>query len=75
MRPLLGLLARRYAAWTTAWLFIVGTLVVVTLPAYASTYPDDGARRVAVELRGARGRCSAGRSAPSSRCSWRCWGC
>jgi ABC-2 type transport system permease protein len=50
MTSLLGLLARRYAAWTTTWLFIVGLLVVVTLPAYASTYPDDAARRVAVEL-------------------------
>jgi ABC-2 type transport system permease protein len=50
MTSLLGLLARQYAAWTMTWLFIVGTLVVVTLPAYASTYPDDAARRVAVEL-------------------------
>jgi len=50
MTSLLGLLARRYAAWTTTWLFIVGTLVVVTLPSYASTYPDEVARRVAVEL-------------------------
>ena len=55
MTSLLGLLARRYAVWTTTWLFIVGTLVVgtlvvVTLPAYASTYPDDSARRVAVAL-------------------------
>ena len=50
MTSLLGLLARRYAAWTTTWLLIVATLVVVTLPAYASTYPDDAARRIAVEL-------------------------
>ena len=51
MTSLLGLLARQYAAWTTTWLFIVGTLVVVTLPAYTSTYPDEAAaRRVAVEL-------------------------
>jgi ABC-2 type transport system permease protein len=50
MTSLLGLLARRYAAWTTTWLFIVGILVVVTLPSYASTYPDEAARRVAVEL-------------------------
>ena len=50
MTSLLGLLARRYAAWTTMWLFIVGALVVVTMPAYASTYPDEAARRVAVQL-------------------------
>ena len=50
MMALLGLLARQYAAWTTTWLFIVGTVVVVTVPAYTSTYPDEAARRVAVEL-------------------------
>jgi ABC-2 type transport system permease protein len=50
MTSLLGLLARRYTAWTVTWLFIVSTLVVVTLPSYASAYPDEAARRVAVAL-------------------------
>ena len=50
MTSLLGLLARQYAAWITTWLLIVAALVVVTLPAYTSTYPDEEARRVAVEL-------------------------
>lgn len=50
MSSLLRLLARQYAAWTTTWLFILGTLVVVTLPSYASTYPNDAARQAAVAL-------------------------
>ena len=50
MRALLGLLARRYAAWTLTWIFVVVTLVAVTLPAYASTYPDQAARLAAVGL-------------------------
>jgi len=50
MRALLGLLTRRHAAWTLTWIFVVVTLVVVTLPTYASTYPDDAARLAAVKL-------------------------
>jgi ABC-2 type transport system permease protein len=50
MTSLLRLLARQYAGWTTTWLCIVGALVLVTLPSYASTYPDESARLVAVEL-------------------------
>ncbi len=50
MRAFLGLLARRYAAWTLTWTFVVGTLIVVTVPAYASTYPDKAARLAAVNL-------------------------
>ncbi len=34
----------------TTWTAVVGVLVVVTLPAYASTYSDPTARRVAVAL-------------------------
>ncbi len=50
MRSLLALVARRYASWTITWLVIVGGLVLGTLPSYASTYPDEAARRAAVEL-------------------------
>ncbi len=50
MRALLGLLARRYAAWTLTWTLVVATLVVVTVPSYASTYPDQAARLAAVKL-------------------------
>lgn len=50
MRALLGLLARRYTAWTLTWIFVVGALIVVTLPTYESTYPDQAARLAAVSL-------------------------
>lgn len=50
MRALLGLLARRYAAWTLTWIFVVVTLIVVTLPSYVSTYPNQAARLAAVKL-------------------------
>jgi ABC-2 type transport system permease protein len=47
MLPLLG---RRYGAWVAAWVVTIGIMVVVTLPAYASTYRDAAARRAAVTL-------------------------
>ena len=45
-----ALLLRRYAAWVSAWVGVIGVLVVITLPAYASTYRDAPARRAAVAL-------------------------
>ena len=50
MRPLLRLLARRYAAWTMTWVVVVSVVVVATVPSYVSTYPDQAARLAAVEL-------------------------
>ncbi len=48
MTSLLRLLVRGHAAWVGVWVAVVAVLVVVTLPAYVSTYADAATRATAV---------------------------